>query len=79
MLIGHARVSTNDQDTAAQVAAHGEPRRSSRGRVDVLVNNAGFSQLGTIESVSMESAYRHFEVNVFGHQSLFNNTPYAAV
>ncbi|MEP6606631.1 MAG: SDR family NAD(P)-dependent oxidoreductase [Nitrosospira sp.] len=40
---------------------------SSRGRIDVLVNNAGFGQLGTIECVSMEAAHRQFEVNVFGY------------
>ncbi|MBA2660596.1 MAG: SDR family NAD(P)-dependent oxidoreductase [Nitrosospira sp.] len=39
----------------------------SRGRIDVLVNNAGFGQLGTIECVSMEAAHRQFEVNVFGY------------
>ncbi|SEK79768.1 SDR family NAD(P)-dependent oxidoreductase [Nitrosovibrio tenuis] len=40
---------------------------SNRGRIDVLVNNAGFGQLGTIECVSMEAAHRQFEVNVFGY------------
>ena len=40
---------------------------SRRGRIDVLVNNAGFGQLGTIECVSMEAAHRQFEVNVFGY------------
>ncbi|MBA2659812.1 MAG: SDR family NAD(P)-dependent oxidoreductase [Nitrosospira sp.] len=40
---------------------------STKGRIDVLVNNAGFGQLGTIECVSMEAAHRQFEVNVFGY------------
>ena len=39
----------------------------SRGRIDVLVNNAGLGQLGTIECVSMEAALRQFDVNVFGY------------
>jgi NADP-dependent 3-hydroxy acid dehydrogenase YdfG len=39
----------------------------SRGRIDVLVNNAGFGQLGTIECVSMDAAHRQLEVNVFGY------------
>lgn len=39
----------------------------TQGRIDVLVNNAGFGQLGTIECVSMEAAYRQFDVNIFGY------------
>ena len=39
----------------------------TRGRIDVLVNNAGFGQLGAIECVSMEAARQQFEVNVFGY------------
>jgi NAD(P)-dependent dehydrogenase (short-subunit alcohol dehydrogenase family) len=40
---------------------------STKGRIDVLVNNAAFCQLGAIECVSMEAAHRQFEVNVFGY------------
>lgn len=40
---------------------------STKGRIDVLVNNAGYGQLGAIECVSMEAAHRQFEVNVFGY------------
>lgn len=36
------------------------------GRIDVLVNNAGYGSYGTIEDVSMKEAKRQFEVNVFG-------------
>ena len=39
----------------------------TKGRIDVLVNNAGFGQLGAIECVSMEAAHYQFEVNVFGY------------
>jgi NADP-dependent 3-hydroxy acid dehydrogenase YdfG len=39
----------------------------TKGRIDVLVNNAGFGQLGAIECVSMEDAHQQFEVNVFGY------------
>ncbi|TSJ39861.1 oxidoreductase [Fluviicola chungangensis] len=36
------------------------------GRIDVLVNNAGYGSYGTIEDVSMEEAKRQLDVNVFG-------------
>jgi NAD(P)-dependent dehydrogenase (short-subunit alcohol dehydrogenase family) len=36
------------------------------GAVGVLVNNAGYSQSGTIEEVPMEDVRRQFETNVFG-------------
>ncbi len=39
---------------------------SEQGRIDVLVNNAGFGQYGAVENVSTEDARRQFDVNVFG-------------
>lgn len=36
------------------------------GRLDVLVNNAGYGYFGAIENVPMEEARRQLEVNVFG-------------
>ena len=38
----------------------------AEGRIDVLVNNAGFGYFGAIENVPMEEARRQMEVNVFG-------------
>lgn len=38
----------------------------AEGRIDVLVNNAGYGYFGAIENVSMEEARRQLEVNVFG-------------
>ncbi len=40
---------------------------TTKGRIDVLVNNAGFGQLGAVECVSMEAAHHQLEVNVFGY------------
>ena len=40
--------------------------RSEVGAVGVLINNAGYSQSGTIEEVSMDAVRRQFETNVFG-------------
>lgn len=37
-----------------------------QGRIDVLVNNAGYGYLGAIENVTMDEAHRQLEVNVFG-------------
>ena len=36
------------------------------GGVGVLVNNAGYSQSGALETLSMDSVRRQFETNVFG-------------
>lgn len=36
------------------------------GQIDVVVNNAGYGQLGTLEELSDVEARENFEVNVFG-------------
>jgi NADP-dependent 3-hydroxy acid dehydrogenase YdfG len=38
----------------------------AEGGVGVLVNNAGYSQSGAVESVSLDEVRRQFETNVFG-------------
>ena len=38
----------------------------AEGAVGVLINNAGYSQSGAIETVSIDAARRQFETNVFG-------------
>lgn len=39
---------------------------AKEGRIDVLVNNAGYGFFGAIETVPMDEARRQLEVNVFG-------------
>ena len=36
------------------------------GRIDLLVNNAGFAQAGALEETSLEEARAQFDTNVFG-------------
>ncbi len=39
---------------------------AEEGRIDTLVNNAGFAIWGPVEETSYENARRQFEVNIFG-------------
>src|SRR3954451_8934259 len=43
---------------------------AEEGRVDVLVNNAGYGSYGAVEDVPLDEARRQFEVNVFGAMRL---------
>lgn len=43
---------------------------SSAGRIDILINNAGFGSYGAIEDVEMDAARYQLEVNVIGAMRL---------
>ena len=39
---------------------------SNEGRIDILINNAGYGYFGAIENVPMDDARNQLEVNIFG-------------
>lgn len=50
---------------------------STLGGLDVVVNNAGYGQLGGLEEISDQEARQNFEVNVFGLLNVLRvATPY---
>ncbi len=53
---------TDEASMAAAVAAV----EAEHGSVGVLVNNAGYSQSGAVESIPLDDIRRQFETNVFG-------------
>jgi NADP-dependent 3-hydroxy acid dehydrogenase YdfG len=52
-------------DEDSMTAAVAEVEREA-GAVGVLINNAGYSQSGAVETVPLEAVRRQFETNVFG-------------
>lgn len=54
----------------AQVRAGIERIIAEQGRIDVLINNAGYGEFATIENIRIEDLKRQFDVNVFGYARL---------
>jgi NAD(P)-dependent dehydrogenase (short-subunit alcohol dehydrogenase family) len=55
-----------DVTDEASMRAAVEHVEQAEGAVGVLINNAGYSQSGAIETVPLEAVRRQFETNVFG-------------
>lgn len=63
---GNALGIVLDVTDEAQVQSGVQQARERFGRIDVLVNNAGYGTLGAIEEFSMEEIRAQMETNVFG-------------
>jgi NAD(P)-dependent dehydrogenase (short-subunit alcohol dehydrogenase family) len=59
-----------DVDDEEADLAFGELAQSQFGRVDALINNAGYFQSGPLEATTMDQAHRQFQTNVFGLMAL---------
>jgi NAD(P)-dependent dehydrogenase (short-subunit alcohol dehydrogenase family) len=61
-----AHVFAMDVTDDASMVAGVQRIIDEHGRIDVLVNNAGYGSYGAVEDVPIDEARRQFEVNVFG-------------
>jgi len=61
-----AKVLAMDVTDDASMATAVRQLLDAEGRIDALVNNAGYGSYGAIEDVPLDEARRQFEVNVFG-------------
>lgn len=60
------KVIAMDVTDEASMVAGIQSIQKAEGRIDVLINNAGFGSYGAVEEVSMADARYQLEVNVFG-------------
>ena len=65
---GHALIMDVTKDD--QVKAGVQKVIAEQGRIDVLINNAGYGSFGTIENINMDELKHQFDVNVFGYARL---------
>jgi NAD(P)-dependent dehydrogenase (short-subunit alcohol dehydrogenase family) len=63
---GHSLGVLVDMTDAAQIAEGVQYAIDTFGHLDVVVNNAGYGSLGSIEEISEAETQRQFDVNLFG-------------
>ena len=68
--LGHVRTLLLDVDDEEADARFGATALEQFGRIDALVNNAGYYQMGPVEASSMDQVHRQFQTNVFGLMAL---------
>jgi NAD(P)-dependent dehydrogenase (short-subunit alcohol dehydrogenase family) len=61
-----AKTLALDVTDEASMSAAVDAVKQAEGAVGVLINNAGYSQSGAVESVPIDEVRRQFETNVFG-------------
>jgi NAD(P)-dependent dehydrogenase (short-subunit alcohol dehydrogenase family) len=59
----HLALDVNDETSMATAV---DAVLSEAGRIDALVNNAGYSLSGAVETLNLDDIRREFETNVFG-------------
>ena len=62
----HTLVTRLDVQDIASIDSAVASALAAFGRIDVLVNNAGYGAFGPLEAIPLEKVHRQFEVNVLG-------------
>lgn len=72
LAIGVEAVQLDVADSFSIQSAFQEVLNKTEGRLDVLINNAGYGQAGALEDIKREVLRKQFETNVFGLVELTN-------